>query len=190
MVVLAAGCAVVGVLAPWVVAAMTGPVSLLIGRPEGAVAAYLGPAIGSLQFILVGGGVLVALVLGLTALRFLLLRGREVTSTGTWGCGYTAPTVRMQYTSSSFVQPFAELFAPLLRTRKKTPVISGYFPAESELATTTPELWREGVYRPAFLGICWGTSRLRWLQQGRVQLYVLYIALTIFVLLVYYVGLA
>ena len=43
-------------------------------------------------------------------------------------------------------------------------------------------------YRPLFLGIAWAASKLRWLQQGRIQLYVLYIALTILVLLVWKLG--
>lgn len=39
-----------------------------------------------------------------------LLLGRGAPRSVTWGCGYTAPTLRMQYTGSSFVAPFAALF--------------------------------------------------------------------------------
>jgi hypothetical protein len=34
----------------------------------------------------------------------------------------------------------------------------------------------------------WVLARMRWLQQGRIQLYVLYIALTLLVLLVWKLG--
>jgi hypothetical protein len=44
------------------------------------------------------------------------------------------------------------------------------------------------LYRPVFLGFAWTASKLRWLQQGRIQVYVLYIALTILVLLVWKLG--
>jgi hypothetical protein len=46
-------------------------------------------------------------------------------------------------------------------------------------------LFGEGVYRPAFKGSEWTLARLRWLQRGQIQLYVLYIALTLLVLLVW-----
>jgi hypothetical protein len=39
------------------------------------------------------------------------------------------------------------------------------------------------LYRPGFLKVNWGLSKLRRLQQGEVQLYVLYIAVTLIVLL-------
>jgi len=94
----------------------------------------------------------------------------------------------MQYTASSFAQPLTALFAPLLRTRQQQPVLTEYFPQEAALATETPEPWREDLYQPVFRAVGWGLARLRWLQHGRVQLYVLYIAVTLLVLLVWYLG--
>jgi hypothetical protein len=94
----------------------------------------------------------------------------------------------MQYTASSFAQPLTELFALVLRTRKMQPALTEYFPHEADLTTETPEPWREGFYAPVFQAFGWGLVRLRWLQHGRVQLYVLYIALTLLVLLVWYLG--
>ena len=56
------------------------------------------------------------------------------------------------------------------------------------LHTHTPDLFRRYVYEPLFVGVAWIASKLRWLQQGRIQLYVLYIALTILVLLIWKLG--
>ena len=56
------------------------------------------------------------------------------------------------------------------------------------LHTRTPDLFRRYVYEPLFLGIAWLASKLRWLQEGRIQIYVLYIALTILVLLIWKLG--
>jgi len=47
---------------------------------------------------------------------------------------------------------------------------------------------REAVYRPLFAGVDCALARLRWLQHGNVHLYVLYIALTLLVLLVWKLG--
>ena len=49
-------------------------------------------------------------------------------------------------------------------------------------------MFREYLFRPVFAAIAWAASKLRWFQHGRIQLYVLYIALTILVLLVWKLG--
>ena len=134
---------------------------------------------------------LLGLIAALTLLRWRLLRGREVTTSETWGCGYAAPTSRMQYTASSFTQPLTELLHPALGTRTtEQAIIKDYFPPDTGLATETPDLTRKYGYRPLFLAIRWAALRLRFLQQGRVQVYILYIALTIFLLLIWYLGIA
>jgi hypothetical protein len=43
-------------------------------------------------------------------------------------------------------------------------------------------------YRRAFSLIDWLFSKLQWIQHGRVNYYVMYIALTIVVLLVWFLG--
>ena len=46
----------------------------------------------------------------------------------TWGCGYLAPTPRMQYTSSSFAQMLVGLFGWVLRPRTHRPRDLPLFP--------------------------------------------------------------
>ncbi|MHB1037439.1 MAG: proton-conducting transporter transmembrane domain-containing protein [Pirellulales bacterium] len=128
---------------------------------------------------------LLALAAFLLAVRRKLLAGREVGQTGTWDCGYAAPTARMQYTASSFAQPTTSLFRRFLRTRHELEAPQGLFPGRASLRTETPDPLREEFYRPVFLAVAWVASRLRWLQQGRIQLYILYIAITLVVLLVW-----
>ncbi len=91
----------------------------------------------------------------------------------------------MQYTASSFAQPLTDLFRPLIGTTKSILKPRGHFPAEASLKTVTPDLSREEMFRPLFKrGGAW-LSQLRWLQRGNVQLYILYIAATLLVLLVW-----
>jgi len=94
----------------------------------------------------------------------------------------------MQYTASSFAQPLTGLFASVLRTRRRLEPPQGILPSEASLATDTPDVARERVYRPVFTGIDGALGRLRWLQHGKVHLYVLYIALTLLLLLVWKLG--
>jgi hypothetical protein len=142
----------------------------------------------TLGFVVVISGVLMALILVLALVRRRLLQGRVVTESATWGCGYTAPTPRMQYTASSFSEPIVAPLRTLLRRRKTEPHLSTYFPAESAVATETPDVVREAICEPTFLRAGRLLASLRWLQHGRVHLYVLYIALTILALLVWYLG--
>jgi hypothetical protein len=130
----------------------------------------------------------IAVLTLLVAFRLWLLAGRTVESGTTWGCGYAQPTARMQYTSSSFARPLVELFSRLLGTQRALEPPEGLFPARASLSTKTPDLYREALYRPAFRGIGWVFLRLHWLQHGKVQLYVLYIAVTILLLLVWKLG--
>ena len=139
----------------------------------------------SLMFVVFGAATFLLLVAMLVLVRRGLLANRRVDEKVTWGCGYPQPTARMQYTASSFAQPLTDLFRPLLGTRKKVSAPRGLFPAEASLKTETPDLSREEMYRPMFeRGEAW-LSQLRWLQHGNVQLYILYIAATLMVLLVW-----
>ena len=134
---------------------------------------------------MIGAGVFLLLLLELMLVRRGLLADRRVDESVTWGCGYAQPTPRMQYTASSFAQPLMDLFRPLLGTRKKVVPPRGYFPVEATLKTVTLDISREEMYRPMFRRVNEWLSQLRWLQHGKVQLYVLYIAVTLIVLLVW-----
>ena len=121
-------------------------------------------------------------------LRRRLLSGRNVAQSPTWDCGYIAPTARMQYTASSFASPLALLFRMFLRPKIRLHAPRGLFPTQASYHSETPDGFRDYLYRPIFLGVAWAASKLRWLQHGRIQLYVLYIALTILVLLIWKLG--
>jgi hydrogenase-4 component B len=123
------------------------------------------------------------LVLLAWALRRRLLSGRKNGKTETWGCGYPAPTPRMQYTASSFAQPITDLFRFFLRTRKHFKPPERYFPSSLRFESETPDVSRERFYRPLFDVARKNLERLRGIQEGRIQVYVLYMFLTLLVLL-------
>ena len=92
----------------------------------------------------------------------------------------------MQYTSSSFAQPLTGMFR--LGTRRRWAPITALFPERAEFSSETPDVFSQGVFRPVFAGIGALLSRMRWLQHGRLQLYVLYVAATLLVLLLWKLG--
>ena len=185
MLALAMGCAAIGLLGPFVVLALVPVIAVVAGMPEEAVrAAIAGPRV-ALGAVVGASVVLLLLMAGLMIFRRWLLAGRTVSRTVTWDCGYARPTARMQYTASSFAQPLTWFFRLLLRARTALAPPVGYFPTSASLATHTDDVCREKGYSPMFRGIGWLLSRLRWFQHGRVQIYVLYIAVTLLVLLLW-----
>ena len=185
MLVLAASCVLIGLLAPNVVSILQPIVQQVSGLPADIVHENLGRAAGPLRLVATVGIALLTLILTLALLRRSLLVNRKVEEAATWGCGYALPSARMQYTASSFAQPLTDLFKPLLGTKINISTPREYFPSDGSLKTETPDVFREKIYRPTFTHVSYGLSRLRWLQQGSVQLYVLYIAVTLLALLVW-----
>ena len=191
--ILAFACLAAGLFSPRIVSLVAPVVQEVTDLPGGEVEKYLLAAgILSARALLDGvvavTGGLLAVAVGLAVIRRQLLRGREVATSGTWGCGYSAPDATMQYTGSSFAQPLVELVGPVLRTRKDVVRPIGLIAKVATLWTETPDMNREYLYAPAFRGIGALIARLRWLQHGRLHLYVLYVALTIVFLLFWSFG--
>ena len=188
MQLLAAACLVIGVCSPAVVGLLAPVLGQVTGLPtDGVRNEVMGASriLGVLTTCAVGFLGLVMLAAGLR--RWLLSR-RSVALAVTWDCGYAQPSPRMQYTASSFAQPLTDLFGPVIGTRRRLSPPAGFFPGAASFASETPDLCRERLYRPAFMGIERALSAFRWLQHGRVQLYVLYIAFTLLVLLLWKLG--
>jgi hydrogenase-4 component B len=188
MALLAAACIGVGLFPFAVVRALTPGLLLVTRQPEPTVTAVLAGSGDLLRMIALGAAIFLICVVCLAILRRRLLAGRPVEETVTWDCGYVRPTARMQYTASSFAQPLTQLFRMVLRTRTRMVPPEGFFPRRASLTTDTPDSFRESVFHPAFAGIERAFDRLRILQQGRIQLYVLYIVLTLIGLMVWKLG--
>jgi len=186
MVALAAACAGIGLAAPWVLAGMSralAQVARALGLP--APDAQIETLRSALAWVSLGSLALLAAVAAAAVARRLLLRGRTVAAGPTWGCGYAAPSPRMQYTASSFAQPLVDLFRPVLRTETAGTPPSGPFPAPASFASATPDPADRRLYRPVFAGVAALFGRLRWVQQGRIQLYLLYLVATLLILLLW-----
>jgi formate hydrogenlyase subunit 3/multisubunit Na+/H+ antiporter MnhD subunit len=185
MLILAAGCVLIGLFAPVVVGSLETVLESITKLQPAVVSGNLATTTSPLSYVMMGAVAFLALLTALVLLRRGLLAHRRVEADATWGCGYAQPTSRMQYTASSFAQSLIDLFGPLLGTKKKISSPCGLFPEEAALKTTTPDISHEEMYRPIFERVNEWLSQLRWVQHGKVQLYVLYIAVTLIVLLIW-----
>jgi len=98
-------------------------------------------------------------------------------SDATWGCGYTAPNPRMQYTASSFGELASQHLMPgVLRARVESAQPRGPFPDAVGWSSGQVDPLTRVFYEPLLAR--WGDrfSRLRWMQQGNLHTYLLYVA--------------
>ncbi|KAF0239915.1 MAG: NADH dehydrogenase, partial [Planctomycetota bacterium] len=173
MVVLAAVCATLAVLpGPAVLAAQRA--ASVFSRATSLEPTTQVPVVGLANGILV-----VALALGGLALG-AMLRSRPSTKAGTWGCGYLAPTARMQYTSRSFSEFLAERLLPrFLRPLTTARRPDRPFPLDGEFSTQYPDPVTRRGWEPFFSKCANRFNALRWLQQGEMNLYIVYILVVV-----------
>jgi len=182
---LATACILIGLLGANVVDSMAPLISEVTGLSAPVVRTSLAQAAHSIAFVSYTGGALVGIAALLGLGRAIALSNRSVYTDVTWDCGYAEPSPRMQYTASSFAQPLTDTFDLLLQTRRVLKAPRGLFPIEASLATDTPDPYQRFIFQPLFRSIGRNLLLLRPLQQGQVQLYILYIAVTLLLLLLW-----
>jgi hydrogenase-4 component B len=128
---------------------------------------------------------LLATLLAVGVVLWLRLRHSMVEKAATWGCGYVAPTPRMQYTSSSFAQILVGLFGWALRPRTRKPRNLPLFPQKTAFHSEVPDTVLDEAVLPAFRFGGWLFSWSRVFQQGSIQTYLLYIFIALIALLLW-----
>ena len=126
--------------------------------------------------VLSGMNAVVWIGLGVIALLFLLVvrRGR-VSADATWGCGYLAPTSRMQYTGQSFSELIvSRLFPQSFRPKSSVETPRGLFPDGGKMTTGYPDTLSRIFYRPFFDWLVGRFIRLHWVQMGNIHYYMIY----------------
>ncbi|MCC6678124.1 MAG: hydrogenase [Phycisphaerales bacterium] len=106
-----------------------------------------------------------------------LVRPHRVARIGTWDCGYAAPSARAQYSASSFAQALVAVFRRVVRPREHSPRVHRLFPRRASYRSHIHDVVLDEWIRPAIERISRLAMKLRALQTGRVQIYVLYILL-------------
>ena len=184
LVLLSGFCISIGLLGPIIIKLLKGIIEIMapsIKSPEN----HLLIASNYLFLISIASIILLLLTIFFMVLRYFLLRGKVTRETVTWDCGYNFPSEKMQYTGSSFVQPITDMFNFILRTKKIIKHSDSYFPENSIFESDTPDVVRKKIYQPLFLSIKKIFSYFSIIQQGRIQVYISYIVLTLLALLLW-----
>jgi hydrogenase-4 component B len=180
MILCSIACVVLG-LWPLGAVSLASPAATAVGGPGGAPPGV----VDSLLAITRAATLLLVVIAVLLVVRRLLMRGREVKEAATWGCGYAAPTPRMQYTPASFAAPLLDPFSPVLQTRTRRTGPTGFFPVHASYQKYFGDMAGERLLVPATRRLLRTLDRFHVLQQGRLHLYLAYIAVTLVVLLVW-----
>lgn len=168
------GCLFIGLFPRPVLDLLMAPLTLLTGGDSLAVSL---PA--SLSSLGVLGLVLLALIAAAALLLHRLGRNRPRASAPTWGCGFAQPGIRMTYSAEGF----GELAHQHLLPQLLHPVVQGVaaaplFPPPGQVSQQAPDPVLSRLLQPAFSELAHLCQQLRWLQQGRLAIYLLYIFLT------------
>lgn len=134
--------------------------------------------------IIVGSMILIGVIALAFFIRKMFFKKRIPAATVTWDCGYVRPTPRMQYTFSSFVQPLMSLFQRAVPkgARKKI------FPDNESVKISEYDPIENFINNYVLNQITLLSSRLRWIQHGYLNLYILYIFVTLLFLLIFKFG--
>ncbi len=180
MMVLAGACVLIGVFPnAFIVMALKSVASL--GLDYGRIP--LAPFLQMTANITRGAMIVFAVFLLILAFRILLYQGKNISRSGTWGCGFTRPTVKMQYTGSSYAASILEFFRPVAPLREDHPGVRGCFPEKTHYYSQIhdiAELYMGNMIVRPVLSLF---DKLRWIQHGDIHLYIGYILLAIVVLL-------
>jgi hydrogenase-4 component B len=170
--ILLAGCLLIGLLPQLPLHLLTPVLSQLTMTTAPELAATFAQ-IGQIGL---GGILLIATLILVSLLLAYLRRHRPTATAATWGCAFPRPTAQMAYKAEGYSE-FAHnyLLPQALRPEVSRKRPRTLFPAAVLFYQHSREVVLQRCYQPLFSSLAERCVRLRWLQQGKVHLYLLYI---------------
>jgi len=131
---------------------------------------------------------LVCLLLVPLVLWLFFARRARTRIAPTWDCGLRALTPQMEYTATGFSKPIRMIFKALFRPRREVQReydFSPYFATTIRFESHVEEVFLTRLYRPLNEWVLSVSRRLRALQAGSIQAYLIYIFVTLLLLLLF-----
>jgi hypothetical protein len=150
------------------------PVQLFTGVHQLPFESFQGKGIEALLSVSHASWYLILLVIFMLGVRKLVLLKRTITVLPTWNCAYTAPTSKIQYTASSFVKTYSKLFGMFFLIFKKGKEVKGIFPTVAYLETRPYDKIEKWLIDYPTTNLKLFLGRFRFVQNGRLQFYILY----------------
>lgn len=118
----------------------------------------------------------IGIVLVVLGIRYLLNRSKLVQTDATWGCAYPAAKPDMQYTGKSYTKTFSRLFSFLLLEKKeyKELTVSEVFPSKRKYSSHYTDIFENKLIDPFNKFLNRFINLFTFIQNGRIQTYVIY----------------
>lgn len=117
----------------------------------------------------------ILLITGLILTRRYFVKKMPVEVGSTWGCGYVAPTARIQYTGKSFSKSLAKLLNFSISEKKKyTEITPGeIFPKQRAYSSYYIDKFGSNINQLTDR-LIYGLNYFQFMQNGNMQMYILY----------------
>lgn len=128
-------------------------------------------------------------ILTLTVVKLLSWKTKE-RNYGTWDCGFTGLSPRMQYSATGFSKPLRIIFRAIFRPARELEIEEGpsiYFHKSMKYSVTTEPVFEKYLYLPVSGALTKFAKRFQMsIQTGSIHTYLIYIFITIMILLLYF----
>jgi hydrogenase-4 component B len=150
------------------------PVNELIS-PGGNQIALVNPElIGIIRNVGYASVIFILLTGVIYLIRLKITTSNKVSYGPTWGCGYISPNERQQYTASSFIRNYRKLVEPVLHIEQHKKPVEGIFPGKAWHETIPKDKAEEYLISRPLRNLRNLLGRATFLQNGRPQVYILY----------------
>jgi len=132
----------------------------------------------------------IGIILVFWGIRYSMLRHKSQVIQTTWRCGYAGPNTRMQYTAKSFSKSLGKMFNFIVVERKDYEELNAgeIFPKEKSYISHYHDFFDYRLIHVVTNQLIYAANYFKFIQNGRVQSYVLYgivFVLTILILTVF-----
>ncbi len=175
MTILAALCALIGLFPQVVILSVMRAVETLMPGKNLSASLAVHAMANKLSYGVIAFSLLILVIIILRILLRKYLKQDQPTYSGTWGCGFTQPNIRMQYTGTSYAADFLKFYSPFVQVREKCTGVQGLFPEETHYSSEVQDISEIALIRGFIRPVMHLTAKLHWLQHGHIQLYIGYI---------------
>lgn len=117
----------------------------------------------------------IGLILFILVLFVLKLKlENKIAHNGTWGCGYNKPTSKMEYSASSYAEPFTTMLTPLFKKVSDIKKPKTVFPASAHFEQHIEDVEEVYFIKPLLKSIEDFFARFERFQNGNIQQYITY----------------
>jgi formate hydrogenlyase subunit 3/multisubunit Na+/H+ antiporter MnhD subunit len=128
------------------------------------------------SYISIYSACFIGLIILIWVVRLLVIKRLPSTIDSTWGCGYVAPNSKMQYSGKSFSKPLGKIFSFFLIEKKSfNELATGeIFPKNRNYASYYHDFFELHIINKFSKLLVNASSLFKFIQNGRMQSYVLY----------------